>query len=54
MAKGCMWRFLQLMFALFHCNAAQLLYTLCVGAALAALYARTGRLWAAVLGRTWL
>ncbi len=41
--------FSALMFALFHCNAAQLLYTLCVGAALAALYARTGRLWAAVL-----
>lgn len=38
-----------LMFALFHCNMAQFLYTLCVGAALAALYARTGRLWAAVL-----
>ena len=41
--------FSALVFALFHCNAAQLLYTLCVGAALAALYARTGRLWAAVL-----
>lgn len=38
-----------LMFALFHCNMAQFLYTLCVGAALAALYVRTGRLWAAVL-----
>lgn len=37
-----------LMFALFHCNPAQFLYTFFMGAALAALYARTGRLWATV------